>query len=149
MSQSHRPQPKGMMYYSMTVLDRNLKHLLHHLRILHSRKDVITVCFLVGAVIVPFVHLQFGGKVINGIITGSHPMEARWYVYFLGQEVSSVLLSVFIYRVVWTRFRFLAWLYFVYCVYDMILFFWCFNESTYYYVPYAVMLFVSWKMYKG
>jgi hypothetical protein len=131
----------------MKVPDLNLRHLLQADRLLH-RKDVWTVILLVVAVVLPFLHLKFGPAMIDGFINCHRPMETRWYVYFLSHGVAQVSFGGFVYRAITERFRPFAWLWLWYCVYDLILFFWCFNEKNYYYIPYAILLVLTFKLYK-
>lgn len=128
-------------------LSPQLRRLVARLRVV-SRRDALTVSILAGSIAVRFIHLKFATQVIDPFVNVSRPMEARWFVYFLGDALGNVLLSWFIWRAVMGKFKVFAWLYLMYCVYDLLLFFWCFNEKSYYYIPYAAMLLVTWKLFK-
>lgn len=75
-------------------------------------------------------------------------MEAQWYVYFLGNCLSAVSLAIFILRAVKPQFKVFAWLWLMWCVYDLLMFVWCCKEMNYYYLPYGILLLITWKMYK-
>lgn len=133
----------------MRVLVLNLRHLLQADRLrLRNRGDSYTVILLVVAVVLPFVHLKFGSAMFDGFINCHRPMETRWYVYFLSQEIAQVSLAGFIYRACRPVFRPFAWLWLWYTVYDLLMFLWCCNEATYYYLPYVILLILTFKLYK-
>jgi hypothetical protein len=116
--------------------------------LLHTRKDVVTLTLLVGAVVLPFLHLKFGSSLVDGFIAVSYPMEARNYVWYVCQEVATVIAWLFVYRSVRPQWKRVVQFYLMYCVYDMLLFFWCFNEKNYYYIPYVALLFITWKLFR-
>ena len=128
-------------------LSRQIRLLVGRLRVV-SRKDALTVSILAGSIAVRFIHLKFATQVVDPFIIVSRPMEIRWFVYFLGDAVGNVLFAWFVYRAAVSRLRIFAWLYLWYCIYDLILFIWCYNDKHYYFVPYVIMLAVTWKLFK-
>lgn len=125
---------------------QTLRHLIR-LRVV-GRSDVITVTWLAIAAVLPFIHLRFGARVIDPFIMKSIPMPANWFVYLLASSLGDVCFSVFAFRCVSGKWKTLTGMWMIYCMYDLFLFLWCYNEKSYYYLPYALMLIISWKMYK-
>lgn len=128
-------------------LVQNLQLLLRRLRVV-SRRDAITVTWLFIAAVLPFVHLRFGSKIIDPFLNRSMPMRTDSFVWLLCGEFSWICFSVFTLRAVQKRFQVFALLWLVYCVYDLILFIWCYNDKNYYYLPYLIMVLIAWKLYK-
>jgi hypothetical protein len=120
---------------------------LRHLRVV-SRHDAITVTWLAMAVVLPFVHLKFGTGVIDPFIAVSRPMPANYYAYGLFGGLGDICFAVFAYRGIKEELKIFAWLWMVYCICDLCLFFWCNNDKSYYYLPYMVMLFITWKLFR-
>jgi hypothetical protein len=121
--------------------------LRQNLRVL-NRKDATTVAWLFVAAVLPFVHLKFGEEIIDPFLTVSVPMQKNTFVWMLCDAIGTICFSVFSFRAVAQRFKVFALLWLVYCVYDLILFVWCYNEKNYYYIPYLIMMLIAWKLFK-
>lgn len=121
--------------------------LLRSLRVV-SRRDAITVTWLALAVALPFIHLRFSEKIIDPFLTASVPMRTDTFVYMLCSGLSLICYGMFSYRAAIPRLKVFAWLWLWYCIYDLLLFIWCYNDKSYYYLPYVIMLAVTWKLFK-
>jgi hypothetical protein len=113
-----------------------------------NRRDVITVTWLFVAAVLPFVHLRFGERVIDPFLVCSVPMRTDTFVWMLCGGMSTICFAVFAYRACVTRLKVFAFLWVLYCVYDLIMFMWCYNEKNYYYIPYLIMILIAWKLFK-
>ena len=98
------------------------------------------------AVTLPLVHLKVGEGVIDPFLRVSRPMPANIFVYYLCSGLSDVCFAVFAYRAVIQRMKVFALLWLLYCVYDVLLYLWCYNEKTYYYLPYGIMILIAFKI---
>jgi hypothetical protein len=128
------------------IQDQSLR-LRQNLRVL-NRKDATTVAWLFVAAVLPFVHLKFGEEIVDPFLTVSVPMQTNTFVWMLCDGIGTICFSVFAFRAVVQRFKVFALLWVVYCVYDLILFLWCYNEKNYYYIPYLIMMLIAWKLFK-
>lgn len=118
------------------------------LRVLATADDVLTVALLFIAAVLPFIHLKFGTRIVDPFIMVSEPMRVDSFVWMLSGGFSWVCFSLFAYRTVQPKWRGYALLWLLYCVYDLILFIWCYNRTNYYYLPYAVMIIIALKLIK-
>ena len=125
----------------------NLLHHLHRLPVMVAN-DAITVTWLALAAVLPFAHLPFGSRVVDPFLNVSQPMPLNWYVTYLCGALSSFCFAAFTFRAVNRKWKKLALMWLVYCGYDVLMFLWCFNAIAYYYIPYGLMLFVAFKIYK-
>lgn len=77
------------------------------------------------------------------------PMREDSFVYgLLGIGVSNICFCVFAHRAAQKKWKTYTMLALLYCIYDLFLFMWCYNREHYYYIPYAVMIWISWKLFK-
>jgi hypothetical protein len=121
--------------------------LLRSLRVV-SKQDAITVTWLAVAAMLQFVYLRFGEKNIDPFIITSVVIKTNTFVWMLCSGLGSICIGVFAYRAARPRLKIFALLWTVYCIYDVLLFIWCYNEKNYYYLPYFIMLFVTWKIFR-
>ena len=131
------------LHQTVVALARNLLAHRLRLRVLATADDVFTVALLFIAAVLPFVHLKFSDRIVDPFIMVSEPMRVDSFVWMLGGVFSWVCFSLFTYRTVQPKWRGYALLWLLYCVYDLILFIWCYNRTNYYYLPYAVMIIIA------
>jgi hypothetical protein len=136
------------LHQTVVALVRNLQARRLRLRVLATGDDVLTVALLFIAAVLPFVHLKFGTRIVDPFIMVSEPMRVDSFVWMLGGGFAWVCFSLFTYRTVQPKWRGYALLWCLYCVYDLMLFIWCYNRSNYYYLPYAIMIIIALKLIK-
>jgi hypothetical protein len=131
----------------LKALAQSLQHHLRRLRV-RDRSDGITVTWLFITAVLPFVHLRFGSEVIDPFLNTSMPMRTDSFVWMLCSGIMWVTFSVFVYRAVQVRFKTFVLLWLVYCIYDLLMFIWAYNQIQYYYIPYLIMLLIAFKLFK-
>lgn len=131
----------------MTQIRGQSLRLLRNLQVL-NRKDAITVTWLFVAAVLPFVHLKFSDRIVDPFLIASVPMRTDTFVWMLCDGIGTICFGVFALRAAHPRMKIFALLWLVYCVYDLILFMWCYNEKNYYYIPYLIMMLIAIKLYR-
>lgn len=131
----------------MTKIQGQSLRLLRNLQVL-NRKDAITVTWLFVAAVLPFVHLKFGSGIVDPFLITSVPMRTDTFVWMLCDGISTICFAVFALRAAHPRMKIFALLWLVYCVVDLLLFMWCYNEKNYYYIPYLIMMLIAIKLYR-